>query len=605
MGQSETMMKNTVAGKIRFLGIASIVFYVLVSTAVIGTYVVRRYSEAVIEKDRIIVKGLAGFMEQFLSHAHMLNRSLSMHPDVIRNILEASPDLTERSRIYNEKFNVTIPCCEGSGFPLFVELQTRYPFVELLYVQDINGDQTARSHHELGPRGKRWYFQRILQDPEHRPFVTKSYYSVTSEEPTTAIIHPVEHEGRLIGVMGTDINFRKLQEAIDSFLEVSDLHAMMLDQVGTVIACQDRRRVAEMHNFIDMKKYILLRDEQGRTYQDEQGYHASRAVDIEGPPELAECIKAAVAGQSGWRHEIRLDGKPSTVYYEPVLLPGRRSVTEYYAVLLVRDHSTLRAAERTVMLIVAVMALLTGLVLNALIGQAFRRQVYRPLAQLSDAMEQTQMGRPVKADIRTGDEFEALAGTYNRMQQRLQEMSAALQQSEAAYRTLYENVPVGILRIAINGDGAVMQANPRAAKIFGFSNADKMIRQKLAPLCADEAEYREYVQRIEKQEGAGSCELRIKTQQGKIIWVNLTMKIRRAEKGEAQWIDAVLEDITRRKEAEENLRQHQAGLEKNIEERTEDLTRLVNAMAGREVKMAELKAEIRTLQEKLKSAGLG
>jgi len=597
-------VKKTLAHKIRILGIAGILLYVLVSTAVIAPYVLKQYSASVLEKDRIILKGLAGFMEQFLGRAHMLNRSLSMHPEVIRNVLEAPENLTERSRIYNDKYNVNIPCGEGSGFPLFVELQLRYPFVELLYVQDINGDQTARSHHPLGPRGRRWYFQRILQDPEHRPFVTKSYYSVTSEEPTAAVIHPVEHEGRLIGVMGADINFGALQQAIDAFLEVSDLQAMMVDQVGTVIAHCDRQRVAEMYNYLEMKKYILLRDEQGQTYLDEQGYHASRAEDIEGPPELAECIRAAVRGESCFRSGIRLDGRLCTVYYEPVLLPGRRSVPEHYAVVLVRDHSTLAATRRMAMLLVAGIAGLVGLALHAGVGWLFRRQIYRPLSRLSAAMEQTEMGRPVKADIRTGDEFEALADTYNRMQQRLQEVTAALQQSEEAYRSLYENVPVGILRIGLNGAGPVMQANPTAARIFGFENSDRMMNQDMEPLCTDREEYREYVRRVLQHGAEGSCELRMKTQKGGMIWVSLTMKVRRAGSGAPQWVDAVLEDITRRKEAEENLKEHQAGLEKNIEERTEDLTRLVNAMAGREVKMAELKAEIRDLREKLQDAGM-
>lgn len=598
-------VKKTLAHKIRMLGIAGILLYVVVSTAVIVPYVLNQYSTSVLEKDRIIIKGLAGFMEQFLGRAHMLNRSLAMHPDVIRNILEAHPDLEERKSIYAGKYDVTIPCGEGSGFPLFVEQQLRYPFVELLYVQDIRGYQSARSHHQLGPRGTRWYFQRMLNDPLHRPFVSKSYYSVTSEEPTAAVFHPVESGGTFIGIMGADINFRAMQSAIDAFLGVRDLYAMMVDQEGTVITHPDKSRVDEMHNLIQMKKNILVRDERGRVHLDEQGYHVVKEVKLEhGCPALADCIQQAVRGKSGWRSGIRLDQKITTVYYEPVLLPGKRSAMEYYAVLLVRDHSTMLATRRMAMLLVAGIAGLVGLVLHAGVGWLFRRQVYRPLARLSAAMEQTEMGRPVKADVRTGDEFETLADTYNRMQQRLRDVTAALQQSEEAYRSLYENVPVGILRIGLNGAGQVMQANPSAARIFGFENSDGLLDLDIEPFCADAAEYREYVQRVLQQDVAGMCEMRMRTQQGKTIWVSFAMKVRRAENGIPQWIDAVLGDISRRKEAEENLLKHQAGLEKNIEERTEDLTRLVNAMAGREVKMAELKAEIRELQEKLREAGM-
>jgi hypothetical protein len=41
-----------------------------------------------------------------------------------------------------------------------------------------------------------------------------------------------------------------------------------------------------------------------------------------------------------------------------------------------------------------------------------------------------------------------------------------------------------------------------------------------------------------------------------------------------------------------------------VEERTADLKKLVNAMAGREVRMAELKGVIRELRAQLEEAGL-
>jgi hypothetical protein len=41
-----------------------------------------------------------------------------------------------------------------------------------------------------------------------------------------------------------------------------------------------------------------------------------------------------------------------------------------------------------------------------------------------------------------------------------------------------------------------------------------------------------------------------------------------------------------------------------VEERTADLRKVINAMAGREVRMAELKDAIRKLRAQLKTAGL-
>jgi DNA-binding response OmpR family regulator len=56
--------------------------------------------------------------------------------------------------------------------------------------------------------------------------------------------------------------------------------------------------------------------------------------------------------------------------------------------------------------------------------------------------------------------------------------------------------------------------------------------------------------------------------------------------------------------SEESLRQYSERLEEMVEERTADLKKLVNAMAGREVRMADLKEAIRKLRAQLERAGL-
>lgn len=59
-------------------------------------------------------------------------------------------------------------------------------------------------------------------------------------------------------------------------------------------------------------------------------------------------------------------------------------------------------------------------------------------------------------------------------------------------------------------------------------------------------------------------------------------------------------DVTERKEAEDLLEKHLAQLEETVLERTADLRRAVNLMAGREVRMAELKISIQGLRKQLR-----
>ena len=59
-----------------------------------------------------------------------------------------------------------------------------------------------------------------------------------------------------------------------------------------------------------------------------------------------------------------------------------------------------------------------------------------------------------------------------------------------------------------------------------------------------------------------------------------------------------------RSRAEEALRKHHEHLEELVRERTAELRKMVNLMAGREVRMAELKGVIRELRVQLEEAGL-
>ena len=67
---------------------------------------------------------------------------------------------------------------------------------------------------------------------------------------------------------------------------------------------------------------------------------------------------------------------------------------------------------------------------------------------------------------------------------------------------------------------------------------------------------------------------------------------------------AIARDITERKRAEDELKGHRDHLEELVAERTAELRRMVNLMAGREVRMAELKDVIRQLRAQVQEAGL-
>ena len=88
------------------------------------------------------------------------------------------------------------------------------------------------------------------------------------------------------------------------------------------------------------------------------------------------------------------------------------------------------------------------------------------------------------------------------------------------------------------------------------------------------------------------------------FWANVIITALRDDSGELVGFSNVTQDITERKRTEEELEKHREHLEELVRERTTELQTIVNAMSGREVRMAELKETIRKLCAQLEEEGL-
>ncbi|KAA3659470.1 MAG: response regulator [Chloroflexi bacterium] len=76
------------------------------------------------------------------------------------------------------------------------------------------------------------------------------------------------------------------------------------------------------------------------------------------------------------------------------------------------------------------------------------------------------------------------------------------------------------------------------------------------------------------------------------------------DNGRAIRMFGIIIDITKRKKADEELKHYQEHLEELVKERTEKLNTLVSLMAGREVRMADLKKVIKQLRSQILQVGM-
>lgn len=129
----------------------------------------------------------------------------------------------------------------------------------------------------------------------------------------------------------------------------------------------------------------------------------------------------------------------------------------------------------------------------------------------------------------------------------------ALRESEEKYRTLVENVNIGVYRNTGGPHGRFLQANPAIVKMFGYESGEEFLTVHISELYQNQEDRKKFVEKIRKQGYVKDEQLRLQKKDGTSIWGSVTAKVQYGAHGEIRWIDGVIEDVTERKRAEEKL----------------------------------------------------
>jgi methyl-accepting chemotaxis protein len=401
------MNQKSVASKFNLLIVLFVIISISISSLTITIFLLQRYTKDVIEKDRLHMKGLAGSVKGFIEHAFTLNYLLSINPQIVEHVAAAPKDWERRVYEYRKDYNTSLELKENSGLPLLVETQKIYDFVELFFVQDHQGDQTSRSFGPLGHRGQRWWFQKITNNQNYRPFMSKSYYSMTGDKPVASAFHPIFDDNRFIGVMGTDINFDKLQSLVQNYLDSKDLYAIIIDPEGVVIAHPDKSKLREMYNLKKLIKNVLVRDTSGKSVQNKAGYHQTKEVKLNWDERVSGIVSDALRGNSGLAENVRLEDRNSTLYYEPIDLPGDDS-SGHYSLILIRDNSSISKTKNTIVAFVLFFTALAIFIFIFFFRLQFRKIILEPLRTLADSMQGAGIDTHKDIMLGTNDEFQVL-----------------------------------------------------------------------------------------------------------------------------------------------------------------------------------------------------
>ncbi|MBS3733703.1 MAG: PAS domain S-box protein [Phycisphaerae bacterium] len=146
--------------------------------------------------------------------------------------------------------------------------------------------------------------------------------------------------------------------------------------------------------------------------------------------------------------------------------------------------------------------------------------------------------------------------------------AAALRAHSEQYRTLVENLDVGLFRTTL--DGRILQATPAVAHMLGYDSPDEVKQLDARAAYVDASERETIVSDLLRDGVVTGRQVRLRRRDGKSMWVSLTARLHRDSRGRNEWVDGLVEDITRRKAAEEELRQSRERLQ-HIIQNTSDI----------------------------------
>ncbi len=131
----------------------------------------------------------------------------------------------------------------------------------------------------------------------------------------------------------------------------------------------------------------------------------------------------------------------------------------------------------------------------------------------------------------------------------------ALQQSEENYRTLSDNVPVGIFRSDPADNGTLLAVNPMMATMFGYDSKYDLLQNNSRILYTSTDSRLQFLQKLNSSGVVENYETPMRKKDGSQFWASISAKlVIQNKENHSRIIDGIVTDISENKRHEENLR---------------------------------------------------
>jgi PAS domain S-box-containing protein len=150
-----------------------------------------------------------------------------------------------------------------------------------------------------------------------------------------------------------------------------------------------------------------------------------------------------------------------------------------------------------------------------------------------------------------------------------------LRQAEAKYRSIFENAVDGIFQTT--PEGQYLHVNPALACIYGYETPEELMASLTdisGQLYVDASRRDEFVRLLHEHNTVTGFESQVYRRDGKVIWITETARAVRDTNGALLYYEGIVEDISERKQAEEELQKAKVAAESAANAKSEFLANM-------------------------------
>jgi len=131
--------------------------------------------------------------------------------------------------------------------------------------------------------------------------------------------------------------------------------------------------------------------------------------------------------------------------------------------------------------------------------------------------------------------------------------------SELRYRDFFENVPVGLFAVSL--DGRILDANPAMVAILRYPSREQLLEANIRDFELDHADALRVITKLREGGEIFDLEVQLGREDGSTVWLLTSARAARDEAGGVLYYQGAVEDITARKCAEEAARESERRFE--------------------------------------------